>query len=330
MNGSRRALVSVCFALLVAACSSNATPVPSGGPGRTSPAGGPTLAPGAVATQGVATGLDQLTGTDGRFTLLVLGSDARGKLSGERTDTIMVVTVDPTTGKVSMVSLPRDMEKVPIAPNLTYGAKVTGLFQYYKLVKGDNRAKQFGDMVKAMEFTFGIEIDRYALAHFTSVTNLIDHIGGIDVTLARKFVDTSKPTSHIVPGGLILKKGVNHLDGIHALGFMRSRETTSDYDRARRQQQVISVTIQKVLGMGADGLPALAQAVLSDSGIETNLQLADASALYGLAQHANLSAFKSFVLQPGKYGSGGGPPNYATFLNVPAVRALFKKLMTSN
>lgn len=352
MTDLRRGLLAAALALAVVACSSAAPtqspsgsqPVASGSlltqkPGKsqrpraTGNGGGPTTVPatpGATPTAVVPgtpiAGLDQLTGSDARFTMLVLGSDARGHLSGERTDTIMIVTIDPANGKVSMISLPRDMENVPIAPGMVYGPKVTGLFQDYKLSHGANRAQQFEDIVKAMEYAFGIEIDRYALAHFTSVTHLIDAIGGIDVTLARKFVDTSGPTSHIVKGGLRLKAGVNHLDGIHTLAFCRSRHTTSDYDRARRQQLTISVTIQKVLGMGIDGIPALAQTVLGDSGIETNLQLSDGVTLYALAEQGHSSNFKSVVLGPTRYASGGGPPTYATFMNVTVVRALFSRI----
>ncbi len=353
MTDLRRRLLAAGLALMVVACSSSA-PNPSGSqplasgsqpsqrPGKTqrpgSTGGGqPSSVPAvpgatpAAATPGTPIpGIDQLTGSDGRFTLLVLGSDARGHLSGERTDTIMIVTIDPATGKVWMVSLPRDTENVPIAPGVVYGPKVTGLFQDFKLSHGANRAQQFQDMVKAMEYAFGIQIDRYALAHFTSVTHLIDAIGGIDVTLAKKFVDTSKPTSHIVAGGLRLKAGVNHLDGIHALAFCRSRETTSDYDRARRQQVTISVTIQKVLAMGIVAIPALAQTVLGDTGIETNLHASDAVTLDALAKQANLSNFKSVVLEPGQYSSGGTPPTYATFMKVTAVRALFSKIFSGH
>ncbi len=354
MTDLRRSLLAAGLALGVVACSSTSpTPTlnPSGSnppassglpsqkpgktqrPGATGNGGGATPVPGTPAPTPTPTvpgtpiaGLDQLTGSDGRFTMLVLGSDARGHLSGERTDTIMIVTIDPASGKVAMVSLPRDMENVPIAPGLVYGPKVTGLFQDYKLSHGANRSQQFEDMVKAMEYAFGIEIDRYALAHFTSITHLIDAIGGIDVTLAHKFVDTSGPTSHIVKGGLRLKAGVNHLDGIHVLAFCRSRDTTSDYDRARRQQVTISVTIQKVLSTGIDAVPAFAQTVLGDNGIETNLQLSDAVTLYALAQQGRLTNFKSVVLGPSTYASGGGPPTYATFMKVDVVRALFARI----
>jgi LCP family protein required for cell wall assembly len=346
MTDLRRGLLCAGLALAVAACSSS-TPTPSihpstsQGPAGSTPdpassgngggggfGGGPTGVP---ATPGATPvrpgtpipGLDQLTGSDGRFTMLILGSDARKHLSGERTDTIMVVTIDPTTGKVTMVSLPRDMENVPIGPGQVYGAKVTGLFQDFRLSHGDNRKAQFQDMVKAISYAFGIEIDRYALAHFTSVVRMINAIGGINVTLKRPFID---PTSHVTRKGLRLKKGVNHLDGGLTLAFARSRHTTSDYDRAARQQLVISLAIQKVLGMGIDALPALTQLAFTKKTIETDLQVGDIPVLYALAQQARLSRYKSVVLGPSLYASGGGPPSYATFLKVSTVRALFSRI----
>jgi LCP family protein required for cell wall assembly len=354
MTDLRRGLLAAGMAVAIAACSST-TPTPSTNPsgsgplasglptqkpgktprpGATATVGGPTgdpATPGATATATVPgtpiPGLDQLTGSDGRFTMLVLGSDARASLAGERTDTIMVVTIDPATAKVSMVSLPRDMENVPIAPGQVYGPKVTGLFQDFRLSHGDNRNQQFHDMVKAIGYAFGIEIDRYALAHFDSVIRLIDAMGGIDVTLKRPFVD---PSSHVTKRGLRLKAGVNHLNGHLALAFARSRHTTTDYDRARRQQLVISVAVSKVLSMGVDALPALTQLAFTNDTIETDLGMGDIPALYALAQQARLSNFKSVVLGPSQYASGGGPPTYATFMNVTAVRALFARIFGSH
>jgi len=297
-----------------------ATPEPSATPE-------PTTEPSATPTEPTPggspiAGLDQLVGTDGRFTMLLLGSDARPGLGGERTDTIMIASIDPATGKVSFISLPRDTADVPIGPGQTYSPKVTGLFQQYHLNSG-SRKSAYQSMVKALQYTFGIEIDRYALAHFDSVIRLIDAMGGIDVTLKRPFVD---PTSHVTKRGLRLKAGVNHLDGHIALAFARSRHTTTDYDRARRQQLVISVAVAKVLSMGVDALPALTQLAFTNNTIETDVQAGDIPTLYALAQQARLANFKSVVLGPSQYASGGGPPTYATFMNVAAVRALFSRI----
>ncbi len=294
--------------------STEPTTEPSGTP---EPTAGPTTEPSATPAEPIA-GLDQLLGTDGRFTMLILGSDARPGLGGERTDTIMIATIDPATGKVSFISLPRDTADVPIGPGQTYSPKVNGLFQQYHLNSG-SRKSAYQSTVKALEYAFGIEIDRYALTHFKSVVKLIDQIGGIDVNLAQPFDD---PTSHISRNGLHLHAGVNHLDGAHALDFARSRHTTTDYDRSRRQQLIITIAVTKVLGMGIGELATLAPTAFT--AIETDLTIADAPALFGLAQEARFDTYKSVVLGPRTYATETA--GFTNHLKIDVVRALFKRI----
>jgi len=308
------------------------TSAPGGGPSTPgeSPAassdGGSTPAP---TPQPVATpiaGLDQLVGSDGRFTMLVLGSDARKGLGGERTDTIMIVTINPQNGKVAMVSLPRDTARVPIAPGRVFGPKVNGLFQAYQdgELARHSRKEAYQDVVDALQYTFGIEIDRYALAHFKSVVKVIDAMGGIDVKLSAPFSD---PTSHVKTNGhrgLFLKAGKNHLNGNRALGFARSRHTTSDYDRARRQQLVITIALNKVLHMGVAALPALEQ--LGFAQVETNLTPNDMVPLLALAEQARLTSYKSLVLGPRKFETEA--PGFTNFLKLDVVRQAFSNIFT--
>jgi polyisoprenyl-teichoic acid--peptidoglycan teichoic acid transferase len=266
-------------------------------------------------------GLDGLVGRDGRFTMLLLGSDARAGLGGERTDTIMIVTIDPATGKVAMLSLPRDTDQVPIGPGRVYGPKVNGLFQQFRLNSGSRRSA-YRSMMRALGYTFGIEIDRYALVHFRGLVDIIDAMGGIDVRLAQPFID---PTSHITKRGLRLHAGVNHLDGGYALAFSRSRHTTSDYDRARRQQLVIAVAVAKVLRMGIGKLATLAPVVFRKT--ETNLAISDVPALFGLAQTARLGRIKYVVLGPRTYATESA--GFANQLKLGVVRGLFRIIFGS-
>jgi LCP family protein required for cell wall assembly len=362
MTDLRRGLLAGAISLVVVACStSTPTPSPSPAPSgpatgvpaatstaeasvggtlpATTPKAGKTPKPGKSAvpttepsgtpeptTETSATpgepspiaGLDQLVGSDGRFTMLLLGSDARPGLGGERTDTIMIATIDPATGKVAFVSLPRDTADVPIGPGQTYSPKINGLFQQYRINSG-SRKSAYQSLVKALEYAFGIEIDRYALAHFNGVISLIDQIGGIDVTLAQPFDD---PTSHITSNGLHLHAGKNHLNGHFALAFARSRHTTTDYDRSRRQQLIISVAVTKVLGMGIGELATLAPSAFT--AIDTNLTIDDAPALFALAQEARLGNYKSVVLGPRTYATETA--GYTNHLKIDVVRALFKRI----
>ena len=158
----------------------------------------PTEAPTPKPTRSPIPGLDHLLGKDGRFTMLLLGVDSRTRKLTGRTDTIMFVTIDPNTGKVSMASLPRDMVFVPIGPGKTFGSgntRINALFSYLGGFGGGRKA-QFKRMVAAMEYMSGIEIDRYAMIGFYGVRNLINNIGGVDVTLAKPLVDPSHARAH--------------------------------------------------------------------------------------------------------------------------------------
>lgn len=363
MSTHSRGLIAV-LAILVLGCSSSTpTSSPSGGPTAAAPSqagtsggGGATAGPGKTpkpgksprassapstdspatsepiatpaptataqppATSTPITFSSDLVGSDGRFTILLLGSDARQGLIGERTDTMMVVTIDPATGDLAMVSLPRDTQEFPMAPGRTYGPKINGLYETY-LSGGATPDRAYKKVKEALAYGFGIEIDHWAVVNFVGFRHLIDHIGGIDVTLKEPFVD---PTSHISRKGLVLHAGKNHLDGKHALAYARSRHTSNDYERSRRQQQVIATVVEKVRAMGSDAIVPLAQFVLGH--VHTDISLSDAPSLLALAQLAELGHRKSTVLGPSKF-AGPGPEIYSIVMKMDVVRAFFDHLM---
>lgn len=266
-------------------------------------------------------GFDQVAGSDGRLTILLLGSDARGDVVGERTDTIMVATIDPSTGRVAMASLPRDTVNVPIADGQVYSSpsRINGLLQSLQL-DGADRPQALRRMTRAMAYAFDIEIDAYVVIGFVGVRRLVDDIGGVDVFLDRPLWD---PTMHVTKKGLKLKAGLNHLDGGKALAFARTRHTDSDYQRAARQQQLIVAAAGKVLDNGLESVPALAALALRH--VETDLPLSALPVLVELATRARLKSFKSIVLGPSMY-AGAGPELYTIEMKLDAVRAMFDRL----
>jgi LCP family protein required for cell wall assembly len=290
--------------------------VPTARPATPKPTAKPTPTP--------IPGLDEdLLGTDGRLTILLLGVDSRTKKITGRTDAIMFVTINPKNGRVAMASLPRDMVQVPIAPGRDFGS---GFFRinalYLTLSQGVSKKKGFQRMVKAMEYMSGIEIDRYAMVGFDGVRTLIGQIGGVDVKLSRPLVD---PSMHVIMNGkrgLVLRKGKNHLTGPVALSFARTRHTDNDYMRARRQQQLIAAAVQKVLKNGPKHLGSLLGAFKGN--ILTDFDLKDAPTLLALAAKAKLKNFRSYVLGPSKW-AGPGDGIYTTKLKIDVVRAMFQK-----
>src|SRR4051795_8974347 len=109
------------------------TPAPSLATPDPTPTGSPIPTPGPTASPSaspVAPGADPLLGTDGRLTVLLLGSDYRPAHPGNRTDAIMVVSTDPTTGRTAGFSVPRDTVDFPLPKSGVYHAKVNALYQH--------------------------------------------------------------------------------------------------------------------------------------------------------------------------------------------------------
>jgi len=260
-----------------------------------------------------------LVGKDGRLTILLLGSDRRKKIAGERTDAIIVASVDPRSGKLAMVSLPRDTVNVPTAPGRVYGERINALF--FALQSGKGKRKAALDKLRdTLAYAFDTEIDYYALVEFEGLVRLVQAIGGVSVKLDQPLID---PTMHIGKRGLRLKAGRQHLDGKQALAFSRSRHTSSDYDRSRRQHQVLSGAVEQVLGTGAGLLPVLVSTARKH--VVTDLPLRAAPALLELASDSDLAKVRSIVLEPPRWPRqvAGG---YTIAPRVIEIQKLFDRL----
>lgn len=159
---------------------------------------------------------------------LVLGLDARKGGTG-RTDTIMVVNVDPNQGKLSLLSIPRDT-RVPLKgkPDRINAAYVYGGV----------------DMVKeAVENLLDIEIDHHIIIRFQGFIEVVDLLGGVEVTVPERMYHKNE--------GIDLHPGTQVLDGKDALGFARYRYTKNgDLDRARHQQEILEALRKKMFSPG--------------------------------------------------------------------------------
>ena len=198
-----------------------------------------------------------------RVNLLLLGMDRRGIEGRSRTDTMILVSIDPDEPSARLVSLPRDWWV-----RLPNGGE-------HKL----NTAYPMGgfEFLRAtLRLNLGLSVDRYAAIDFDGMRRLIDALGGVDVLvrcpLYEVFPDPDHPT---LTGTLDLRTpGWHHLDGLHALWYMRSRLSTSDYHRARRQHQVLRAMFRKLRsGDWIWRIPELWPAIQQT--VQTNLSLGE-------------------------------------------------------
>jgi LCP family protein required for cell wall assembly len=243
------------------------------------------------------------------MTLLLMGTDYRPAHPGNRTDAIMVVSIDPTTGKSAGFSVPRDISAFPLPKSGTYAPKVNGLYQYLEGKMGDGGK----GMKQAVSRAFGIEIDHYALIGFTGVIKLIRNIGGVDVTLAEPYYDPYYWVNNH-HRGWGLPAGKSHLDADDALIFARSRKGDSDFQRAKRQQQLVMAAVAKVRKRGLGELPKLLN--IAKETVRTDLPIARAADLFALYSTVDLAKVDRAVFGPKKFAVRNGGTDYKLVLNL--------------
>jgi LCP family protein required for cell wall assembly len=191
-----------------------------------------------------------------RINILLLGSDTDEKpVWGGHSflaQTVIVVTVDPASHSVGMLSIPRDYWiNIP-----GYGMdKLDTAFSHGGSLGQNNNMSGVSEVVLTLDRDFGIPINAFSWVGLNGFIKVIDTVGGVDVNVMHPIVDDSYPddigTSGKAQFGykrLYIPDGPQHLDGPTALEYVRSRHSTNDFDRSARQQQVLSALKLKLNG----------------------------------------------------------------------------------
>ncbi len=203
-----------------------------------------------------------------QINILLLGSDQRPDAWGFRTDTILLATLNTRGGTVSLTSFPRDL--YVYIPGWTV-QRINTAFGY-----GD-----FDALALTFEYNFGVRPTHYVLVNFWSFKEVIDNLGGVDVNVAVAHTDhRDNYGDYTAPAGIV------HMDGETALWYARSRYTTSDIDRGRRQQEVVVAIFQRLLSLDAlNRAPELYDIYVQN--VVTDLRLEDVVPLLPLAAQLN-------------------------------------------
>jgi LCP family protein required for cell wall assembly len=209
-----------------------------------------------------------------------MGIDQRGNQGGYwRTDTMIIVTIDPQAQTVGMISIPRDLW-VPIWGYNTENRINTA--HYY----GDAYGYPGGGPALARDtvaYNLGIPIHHYVRLNFTAFEELIDEIGGIDIYVEQTINDPRYPDEGTGYDPFYLPAGQHHLNGEIALKYARTRHGTSDFARAERQQQVILAVrdqvvrlnqLPRLIAKGPEILNTLGDSVQTDLTFDQAAQLA--------------------------------------------------------
>jgi polyisoprenyl-teichoic acid--peptidoglycan teichoic acid transferase len=204
-----------------------------------------------------------------RESILILGSDARPDELKQgvvgRTDTILVFVADRATPRVAMVSVPRDLWlDIPAHGQERVNAA-------YEL-GGSQTAKQ------TVSNVLGQRIDRYALIGLQGVRDVVDAVGGVDITVAQAIHDDTYPTDDYGVQTVDIPAGRQHMDGDTALKYARTRHQDSDFGRIARQQQVLSAVRSALANpVNWPRIPAVVAAV--ERSVRTDVSPLDAIAV---------------------------------------------------
>lgn len=285
---------------------------------------------------------DKLKGEEeGRINVLLLGM--RGENvpgGGTLADTIMVASINPKDNAISMLSVPRDF--YVDNPAVGYKTKINAVYAY-----GEEDGKKQGveNMKKVISDVVGAPIHYALVINFKGFSDLVNAIGGIEVTLEKPFEEAmqfneervcdsyvfTKPTGKYeykyytrsegtrylaktyplctnpvteCGGDFKLPAGTQTLDGDKALCYARSRKTTSDFERAKRQQIIIQKIKEKALAIGTLSDFSKVNAIMDSLGdnVKTDMQAWEMKRLYEIERGMNSPRMLQHVLENSEEG----------------------------
>jgi polyisoprenyl-teichoic acid--peptidoglycan teichoic acid transferase len=229
----------------------------------------------------------------GIVNILLLGSDMRewwGKGSLFRTDTIILAMLNPEKGIVSLVSFPRDLY-----------VQIPGYGQD-RINTAWGRGG-FKKLASTLEYNFGVKVDHYVLIEFSDFKRIVDSLGGLDVQVGERLTDYYRGRQ------ILIKPGLRTMNADMVLWYVRSRKTSNDFSRNRRQQEVLQALVNKFLSMDAIKRAPEFYAAYKSS-VKTDLSLVDMLPFISLAtQLGDSKRVQNYFVGSGKvtpYVTPGG------------------------
>ncbi|MBU0727996.1 LCP family protein [Patescibacteria group bacterium] len=240
---------------------------------------------------------------NGYTNVLLLGDGGHVRDGADLIDTIMVASIDYEKNAVSLLSIPRDY--YVDSESVIWKSKINEIYRNHKN-QMDEEARYELFKTVAGEIA-NLDIQYYARVNFNAFVEVVDSLDGITVDVKDSIYDPYYPNE--TDDGYTLfevEKGVQEMDGETALKFVRSRKTTSDFDRAARQQQVLEAIREKALSKDILTSPSKLKNIYSavSKNMNTDLSLGELIALAGFGQQFDRSHLVTKVMHddPGQDG----------------------------
>ncbi|MBV6395927.1 MAG: Transcriptional regulator LytR [Anaerolineales bacterium] len=263
-------------------------------------------------------------------TFLLIGSDKRPG-SSFRTDTMVIAILRPRDRQISLISIPRDLWVY--IPDWEM-QRINTAYQHGDLSGYPGGGPQL--LKDTIEYNLGLHIDHTAMVEFDGFRQIVDTLGGIDLPVSCPYTDwrlidpTYDPNNennwylYTTPTGLV------HMDGDFALWYARSRSKSNDFDRGRRQQEVLRAIFER--GARAETLIRIPQ-LYNDfhSLVETDLGLGDILSLASLASQFTNANIRSYYIRPPIVSSWITPGGaYVLLPDQAALQGLIAQALTAS
>jgi LCP family protein required for cell wall assembly len=259
---------------------------------------------------------------------LLIGAD-RSMGTSFRTDTMVIAILRPNEGQVSLISIPRDLwVSIPGWEN----QRINTAYQH-----GNSAGYPGGGpglLKDTIQYNLGIRIDHTALVDFDGFRQIVDTLGGVDIPVACAYTDwrlidpSYNPENENNWNLYTTGPGVVHMDGDLALWYARSRQKSNDFDRGRRQQEVLRALFTQALQ--ADTLKRIPELYNNlRSSVETDLGLGDLLQLAVYAPKMTSADIRSYYIRPPYVSSwitNGGA--YVLLPNEEALQGLLTEAMS--
>ena len=267
-----------------------------------------------------------------RLNILLIGTDQRPKEGTYNTDTLIVVSIDPTTKQVAMFSLPRDSWGVPMpsgplrrAFGPTYQKKINAFFTSVRnradLVPGNDRTRGYNGLKLVLGELYNLDIKFFVEVNFDGFKQVVDAMGGVTINVQFPVTDEEYPSDTGRVSRIYIPAGLQHMTGAQALVYARSRHSgAGDFDRGSRQQRVLtSLREQADVANLIPRIPALVDAFSAT--VRTDIPQSELGKLAGLAGSVNTKDIRSYVFSYPRYGTQQVVGTYKYFPNVSKIRA---------
>jgi LCP family protein required for cell wall assembly len=281
---------------------------------------------------------------DGReqLNILLIGTDQRPRDGTYNTDTLIVVSIDPLTRQVAMFSLPRDTVDVPVPPGPAqqafgpvYERKINAWFTAIRnrddLFPGTDRTRGYNGLKAIMGHLYGLDIKYFVEVNFEGFVKVVDALGGVTINVQIPIVDDRYPGEGGRLERIYIPSGIQHMDGAQALRYARSRHTSTDFDRAQRQQRVLlSLREQADPAELIPHLPELVNAL--KQAVRTDIPIDQLDELLGLASDIDTRSIRSYVFAPPLYQDEfqSSPRGYIIVPLVDKIRAAVRTAFTTD